>query len=281
MKIKIWGCRGSIVSPGKSTIKYGGNTTCVQVTLKDGTILIFDAGSGIRTLGNNIIKDKDINEMYLFFTHAHWDHVNGFPFFKPVYSDKYTINIRGGLRAKEVLKSYIDEQMKAPFFPVSTYQLKANFNFNIGLPREQQINKAEIIPVSLNHPNGGYGFKVVENGKVFVFMPDNELDGKEFKYGETSADYVRFIKDADLVIHDAQYTPKEFEQKKGWGHSSFMSTINLGLQARVKRLGLFHHDPDRTDEQLDGINLIASEMIKKSGNPYDYFVAYEGQEILL
>ncbi|MBI9104357.1 MAG: MBL fold metallo-hydrolase [Spirochaetales bacterium] len=281
MKIKIWGCRGSIASPGKGTLKYGGNTTCVQVSLNDGTILIFDAGSGIRNLGNHIIKNPSINEMYLFFTHAHWDHVNGFPFFRPAYSEKYTIHIRGGMRAKEVLKSYMDEQMRAPFFPVGTNNLKANLKFSTGRPKDQQIKNTQIIPIPLNHPNGGYGFKIIEDGKVFVFMPDNELEGKEFENGESYYTYHRFIKDADLLIHDAQYTPKEFEQKEGWGHSAFTSTIKLGMLSKVKKLGLFHHDPERTDAQLDRIGLLAAEIIKKEESSTECFIVYEGQEINL
>ena len=157
MKVKIWGSRGSIASPGQSTLKYGGETTCVQITLSDGTIIILDAGSGIRKLGKEIEKTPSIKEMYLFFTHAHWDHVSGFPFFLPAYSEKYTIHIRGGLNAKEILKSYIDEQMKAPFFPVSTNHLKAEFRFTTGKPKEQLISNASISPISLNHPNGGFG----------------------------------------------------------------------------------------------------------------------------
>ncbi|MBI9107785.1 MAG: MBL fold metallo-hydrolase [Spirochaetales bacterium] len=281
MKIRIWGCRGSITSPGRSTIKYGGNTTCIQVTLNDGTIIIFDAGSGIRSLGNELIKDTALSEVYLFFTHGHWDHVNGFPFFKPAYSDKYTIKIRGGGRIKKLLREYVEEQMKAPFFPVSINNLKANFEFTSGRPQQQQINNAKIIQIPLNHPNGGYGYKIIEDDRIFVFFPDNELKGKDFGTGETFASYQKFCSNADLLIHDAQYTPKEFKQKIGWGHSSFLNTIKLGMLSNVKKLGLFHHDPERTDRQLDKIGDYASAVIKKYKSETECFVVFEGQEIVL
>ncbi|WP_319561759.1 MBL fold metallo-hydrolase [Marispirochaeta sp.] len=175
MKIKIWGCRGSIPTPGKSTIKYGGNTTCIEVRLKDDTLVIFDAGSGIRKLGKKIVKEDSARELLIVLTHSHWDHLMGFPFFLPACREDFTINVRGGPIAKESVKRYLEHQMEAPYFPARFSSLKANFDFSHGIPIVRKIGSAELIPIRLSHPNGGFGFRLQDKDASFVFLTDNEL----------------------------------------------------------------------------------------------------------
>ena len=191
MYITIWGCRGSLPTPGSGTLEYGGNTTCIEVRLKDGTLIIIDAGSGLRNLGKQLIKEKDLTDIYLFLTHSHWDHLMGFPFFIPAYINEYKIHVRGGPKAKRSLSKYLEHQMEPPYFPIKFKAIKAQFDFTYGDPNEQTIGTAEIIPVVLNHPDGGYGFKIREGNKTFVFLTDNELD-HQHKNGLTKEEYIDF-----------------------------------------------------------------------------------------
>ena len=278
MKIKVWGCRGSIPTPGKETLRYGGNTTCVEVRLLDNTVIIFDAGTGIRKLGQQIAKENQLNELYLYLTHAHWDHLMGFPFFAPIYMKDIKIHVRGGPIVKRSLKRYLDHQMEPPYFPVDFNRIQATLDFSAGDQEKREIGMAEILPVPLSHPNGGYGFKVVEAGKSFVFIPDNELDVR-IADGLTIQGYVNFCTDADLTFHDSQYTDEEYELKRGWGHSQISSVLELGKRAGIKKLALFHHDPQRSDEELDNLVAYCRNNLKESGKAVNCFGAMEGMEI--
>lgn len=280
MKIKVWGCRGSLPTPGKNTIRYGGNTTCLEVRLDDGTLIVIDAGSGIRKLGQSLLKEKDLTDIYLFLTHAHWDHLMGFPFFAPAYSSKHKIFVRGGPKAKESLHQYLTRQMEPPYFPVPFGTLKAEFDFTFGTPPERTVGSAKIMPIPLNHPNGGYGFKIIEAGKTFIFLPDNELD---FAHSDnmTKDTYVDYCKAATLLIHDTQYTDEEYETTRGWGHTKLSSIIELGVKAGVQQLGLFHHDPNRADDQMDAFVASAQAKIAQTKSPMACFGVKEGMEIFV
>jgi phosphoribosyl 1,2-cyclic phosphodiesterase len=280
MKITIWGCRGSLPSPGKHTLKYGGNTTCVELRLDDGTLIVIDAGTGIRKLGQQLLKDQRLGEIYLLLTHSHWDHLMGFPFFLPAYSEKFVIHVRGGPIAKESLKKYLAHQMEPPFFPARLNAMKAEFDFTPGIPVVKHIGKSEVIPIPLNHPDGGYGFKIVEGNKTFVFLPDNELDYSH-NGSRTKSDYVGFCKGADLLMHDAQYTEGEYARARGWGHSPFLSATDLATRAKVKRFGLFHHDPDHSDDTVDKIVKACQMIISRKKSSITCFGVSEGREILL
>lgn len=280
MRIKIWGCRGSIATPGPSTNKYGGNTTCVEVRLDSGPLIIFDAGSGLRGLGKSLSKEEATTEFYIYLTHAHWDHLAGFPFFLPAYAPKYSIHVRGGPKPKGALEGFLKQQMKPPYFPVPYRMMNAKFDFTLGGPRKRNIGEAEVIPIPINHPNGGYGFKVIENGVSFVFIPDNELDFLH-EGGLSREDYVQFAKNADLFFHDAQYSDAEYINKKSWGHTPFTATLKLGLDAEVKRLGLFHHDPDHSDDDMDQIEELAKTLAAGVGSSIDVFAVKEGMEFFL
>jgi phosphoribosyl 1,2-cyclic phosphodiesterase len=280
MNIKVWGCRGSLPAPGKSTVRYGGNTSCLEIRLTNNTLIIFDSGSGIRNLGRKLLEEQNLIEIYLFLTHAHWDHISGFPFFVPAYSSKYRIHVRGGPRAKRSLKRYLKHQMKPPYFPVPFDVMNAEFDFTHGDPKRRVISSAEIIPIRLSHPNGGYGFKIIEYGRAFVFLTDNELDFKH-EGGLAKEEYINFCMDADLLIHDAQYTEEEYRATKGWGHTTFSSAIELSIKAGVKRFGLFHHDPEHTDDDIDGFVALCQKKIAQANSRIECFGVREEMEIIV
>jgi phosphoribosyl 1,2-cyclic phosphodiesterase len=278
MRIIIWGCRGSLPVSGRRYNKYGGSTSCVEVVLNDGSELIFDAGTGIRDLGRRILQEPKVWELTLFLTHPHWDHLMGFPFFQPAYSSRYRIHIRGGPIAKDTLRRYLEQQMQAPYFPARFDALKAEFDFTSGIPVVQRIGKTEVIPIPLNHPGGGYGFKVIDGDSTFVFLTDNELS-YEHEGGRDHYEYVNFAKDADLLLHDGQYSDEEYATRRGWGHSPFLAATDLAVKARVKRLGIFHHDPDHGDDDLDRIAEICARRAAAAKGSLLTFVAREGLEI--
>jgi phosphoribosyl 1,2-cyclic phosphodiesterase len=280
MNIKVWGCRGSLPTPSEKTIRYGGNTTCLEIRLNDNTLIIIDAGSGIRNLGKKLLEEQNLTEMYLFLTHAHWDHLIGFPFFAPGYLSKYKIHVCGGECAQKSLEQYLRRQMEAPYFPVPFDAMNAEFDFTSGNPDGIYIGSAEIIPIPLSHPNGGRGFKIIEEGRTFVFLTDNELDFKH-ESGMTQDEYISFSKGANLLIHDAQYTEEEYRSTKGWGHTTFSSATELSIKADVKRFGLFHHDPEHTDDDMDEFVASCQRKITQANSKVECFGVREGMEIIV
>lgn len=281
MKVKFWGCRGSLPTPEPYAAKYGGNTTCVEIRLEDGTCIIIDAGSGIRKLGNALLKEPDPpKDIYLFLTHTHWDHLMGFPFFVPAYIPGTRIHVRGGGRAKRYLQRALSAQMEAPNFPVDFKTMKAKFDFTKGNPSGQTIGSAHLTPVPLSHPNGGWGCIIEEAGKSFVFLTDNEL-GHVHEGGLRFSEYVSFCARADLLVHDAQYTTTEYKKKKTWGHSTYSEVTLLAISALCKRVGYFHHDPERSDREIDTFVAAERKRIEDEGRKLKCFAVAEGQSISL
>jgi phosphoribosyl 1,2-cyclic phosphodiesterase len=278
MKLRIWGCRGSLPVPGQTTLKYGGNTTCLELRLDDGTVIVIDAGSGIRNLGKKLIGEKGLRDIYLLLTHSHWDHLMGFPFFAPAYSEQYSIHVRGGPIAKETLKQSLEHQMEPPYFPARMNEMKADFDITHGIPIIKRIGSAEITSIPLNHPNGGFGYALREYDKSIVFLTDNELN-YQHRGGKTYSEYVSFCRGADLLIHDAQYTKNQYQIVKTWGHSTYYDAVHLALDARVKHLMFFHHDPDRTDVELDQIITQYNDVLNKMKSKIQLSAAIEGEEI--
>jgi phosphoribosyl 1,2-cyclic phosphodiesterase len=280
MKIKVWGCRGSIPSPGEATSRYGGNTTCIEIRLADGTLIVIDAGTGIRSLGQALIRERNPNSLYLLLTHAHWDHLQGFPFFLPAYQESYTLQVWGGPRARATLRGFLEHQLDPPFFPVDFTDLAARMRFPRASSSGLSIGKARIEPIPLSHPNGGFGFRFREDGRSFVFLTDNEL-GHDHAGGLTSAAYVGACRGADLLLHDAQYTPEQYRYTRGWGHSTFQEATALALAAGVRRFGIFHHDPQHTDAQLDRLIQGCRDHLSREHGRVDCFGVAEGMEIPL
>ena len=253
MKIKFWGTRGSIPVPGKNTIDYGGNTTCLQITLKNDITVIIDAGTGIRSLGEGLAREKNFRDIYLLITHIHWDHVQGFPFFDPVYDPESIIRVDGFPTCMKGLRVPFDNKMGDGFFPIQFDDLKAEMAYLDTLNKGPlEVDGVVIDSIPLQHPQGGFGFRFREGNKTLVFITDNELT-EEAWAGRHPGEYAKFCKEADVLIHDAQYTPKELEKRKGWGHSDYVSTVDLALKANVRKLVLFHHDPSRKYHEVDAI----------------------------
>ena len=279
MIIKCWGARGSIPVSGKEYIKYGGSTTCMEVRSKNGEIIIIDAGSGIRKLGIKLLEEKKYS-YDIVFTHAHWDHLLGFPFFKPIYTQKARIKMYGYPFAQKSIKELLKISMTPPYFPVNYEDIKANISYHEACKDKFHIDSVTVIPISLSHPNGGLGYKFIEDNKSFVFLTDNELT---FKHpgGLDYKDYMDFSSGADLLIHDCEYTQKDYKTKKGWGHSIYKDALKLAMEANVKKFGLFHHNQEREDKDLDKIVKDCKQIIKKEKSKLKCFAVYEGMQIKL
>ena len=252
MKLKFYGTRGSLPVCEANFQKYGGNTTCVALCNKE-DVYIFDSGTGIRNLGREYFasKDNSIKNIFLTFSHFHWDHIQGFPFFLPAYDSKrdLTITTIGKNDKYFDLKAIFENQMRKEFFPVPLEEMGAKINFIQQETNYYEDGKVRIVSTEHNHPGGAYSFRIELNGKVVVFITDVEhSDGLDQRVIDIS-------KDADILIHEAQYTPEELEHHKGWGHSSWMQAIEVAKAANVKKLFITHHDPDHDDEFLDNVEL--------------------------
>lgn len=252
MKLRFWGTRGSIPSPGPDTIKYGGNTTCLELRLEDNTLIIFDAGTGIRNLGSKIIENNNDKQINLFLSHSHWDHIQGFPFFLPAYRDDIQIRVYGCPPIYDKLKDILTDQMESRYFPVNFDELRARIVFEEINHGQHPIGNAKFSFIENNHPGTAYGYKVTEKNQSLIFITDNELIPKNGSASKWE-DYVAFCQSADLLIHDSQYLDKELLRNSGFGHSSYEQALRLGLEAKVKHLVFFHHNPGRRDEEIDKI----------------------------
>ncbi|MDD5673037.1 MAG: MBL fold metallo-hydrolase [Chitinivibrionales bacterium] len=262
MYIKCWGSRGSIPVSGPLYDRYGGDTTCMELRSRRNDVIVIDAGSGIRLLGNKLLAEN-VKSFDMLFTHAHWDHILGFGFFKPTFHKDRTITVHGRPFNLSSYRDVLRGLMHRPFFPVELSAVPSTLIYkNIGA-RPFKIGSLRVRSVPLSHPNGGVGFRFEEDGKSFVFLTDNELQYIH-KGGLKFDDYVDFCRGADLLIHDAEFTQKDYKHNRTWGHSRYSDAVKLGLAAKVKRLGLFHINQDRTDDMVDDLVAHARAMIAKS-----------------
>jgi len=251
MIVKVWGSRGSIPVSGSKFLKYGGDTTCIEIRTGSGDVIVVDAGTGIRRLGTRLYDDN-CHELHFIFTHAHWDHLMGFPFFKPLFFNKFHIRMHRCPYHNRFVESILSKVMAPPFFPVKYRDIVARMTYLDACPMAFDIGSVTVVPIALSHPNGGSGYKFIEDNKSFVFLTDNEL-GYRHSGGMTFDDYTEFCREADLLIHDAEYTPREYKAFVDWGHSVYTDGLNLALNAGAKKFGLFHLYHERTDRQMDDI----------------------------
>ena len=253
IKVKFYGTRGSISVCGPKFQEFGGNTTCLQVTdTKTNRIGIFDAGTGIRNLGNDLVASgHEQDEIFIVFTHFHWDHIQGFPFFAKAYDPKQIINIFTMGRGKNIedIRGLFTTLMQSDYFPVPFDKMGAHFEFmqpDVSSGVFGHLN-IKVTTNMHNHPGGACGYRLEHEGKSLVFCTDIEHGD------EIDQNTVELCKGADLLIHEAQYTSEELKTKKGWGHSSYEQAIQVAEMAGVKKLVITHHDPDHDDEFLLGI----------------------------
>ncbi len=277
MRIKIWGCRGSIPVPDRRMIKFGGNTTCVEVDLGE-RVLIIDAGTGIRRLGEELLKRKQ-SEIDMILTHSHWDHIQGMPFFMPMYSENTSINILGCNSSYKNLKDILAGQMSHEYFPVSFADLKAKISFSDVCGNVTNLAGCVVRTIQTNHPMATYGVRVETGKSAFVFITDSELNAAEpvTKF----EGFVEFCRGADLLIHDAQFTDEEYPKRIGWGHSTFSRAYELAKQAGVKQLGFFHHDPSREDKELQSIEKLYKQLCRQEDCKIKVFAVKEMSEFKL
>src|SRR5215813_6573621 len=297
VRLKFWGTRGSIAVPGPETLRYGGNTTCLELRA-DGEIIVLDAGSGIRPLGVALQKEFQARpiKLSLLITHAHWDHIQGFPFFNPAYDPKNEIRIFGFDGAGATFREIMTEPMRSPFFPISMRELSARMDINKLKEMRFSLGKLDIHAIFVNHPGVCAGYRIFTSGGSFAFLPDHEpyefflhsARGKELSAeqareigAEQHAALVQFLRGSDILILDSQYTDQEYETRIGWGHGSISSAVSLALEAEAQTLLLFHHDPSHDDEMVDTMVQAAREVAAKSRRPLEIAGAQEGSEILL
>jgi phosphoribosyl 1,2-cyclic phosphodiesterase len=277
MLVRCWGARGSIPVSGREYLRYGGDTPCLEIRTGDDGIVIIDAGSGIRRLGNRLIAEKR-HDYSLIFTHAHWDHIMGFPFFRPIYRSGTHIAMFGCPFAQASLREMISRIMAPPNFPVNFADIKAELRYQEACEETFSLGGLTITPIPLSHPNQGMGFRFEEGGKSFVFLTDNELTYRH-PGGLEYEDYCAFAKGADLLVHDAEYRPQDYRKTRRWGHSVYTDTLRLALDAGVGRLGLFHHNQERTDEAVD--EMVADCRRIAAGRPLECFAIHQDMEIVV
>ena len=277
MLVRCWGARGSIPVSGREYLRYGGDTPCIEIRTGDDGIVIIDAGSGIRRLGHRLLAEKR-QDYALIFTHAHWDHIMGFPFFKPIYRSGTQIAMFGCPFAQTSVREMISRIMAPPNFPVNFADIKAEIHYQEACEETFHLGGLTITPIPLSHPNQGMGYRFEEGGKSFVFLTDNELTYRH-PGGLEYEDYCAFAKGADLLVHDAEYRPQDYRRTRTWGHSVYTDTLRLALDAGVGRLGLFHHNQERTDDAVD--EMVADCRRIAAGRPLECFALRQDMEIVV
>jgi phosphoribosyl 1,2-cyclic phosphodiesterase len=277
IEVRFWGVRGSIPTPGPGTAEIGGNTSCVEVRA-GGLLLVFDGGTGLRLLGNSLLRHMPI-EAWIFFSHVHWDHIQGFPFFTPAFVRGNVIHMYGGVKVSGTLEETLAGQMENPSFPVHLSEMGAKMNFTdleegelVELPSKE--GPVKISNTRGNHPNGVYAYRVDHAGHSVMYATDTE------HYAIVDPKLKKLAEGVDVLIYDAQYTPEEYAgvsgmPKTGWGHSTFEAAVELAKAAGVKKLVLYHHDPGQDDKAVRDKERRARELFPNS------IAAYEGLTIQL
>jgi CheY-like chemotaxis protein len=294
MKVRFWGTRGSIATPGPGTNHFGGNTSCVEVTTDGGDLLIFDCGTGARGLAAELMaQGKKTIDANILLGHTHWDHIQGFPFFSPAFVKGNTVAIYGPEGSRGPLHDVLAGQMEFTYFPIDLNQLPAAITYHDLTEGIHTIGSARIVTQFLNHPAMTVGYRVEADGVAMAYLVDHEPFSDElWRAGaepgrvesilhEGDRRHARFMADADLVIHDAQYTPEEYPSKKTWGHSPYDYVVQIAAAAGVRRVALTHHDPGHDDHFIADIERNARNVALQRGTGLEVFCAYEGCELVL
>jgi len=292
--IKFWGVRGSIPTPGPTTLFYGGNTSCVEVRAA-GQIIILDAGTGLRLLGRELLAEYDEKplDLTLLLTHTHWDHIQGLPFFLPVYQPRNHLRILGYEGARVGLESVLSSQMESPFFPIGLNEVPANIRIEELKDWAFDLNGVAVHAHAAFHPGVCVGYRLSIGGRSVAFFPDNELPSLEEAAraatraaGRTPVPATRgqpslaeFVRGVDALVMDSQYDAREYEQHVGWGHGCVDRVVALAVEAQVKQLYLFHHDPDHDDATIDRMVAHAQKLAVARSSPLQVHAAREGLSV--
>jgi len=297
--LRFWGVRGSYSAPFTSHLGVGGNTSCVEIRVGD-ELLICDAGTGIIPLGNELMEQDSIRDMLIVLTHYHWDHVCGLPFFVPAFNPDWQLRFFGPGRDAHEIEKHVSAQMSAPYFPVGTETWMAAVDYLTPSNNTFQHGPFNITYQNVHHPGVTYGYRIQYGDKNIVYISDNECmflnknikrRYQEFNTEEQALyqamereEYdsaLRFMKDADILIHDAQYTPEDYDKKRGWGHSCYIDTVNSAIDAGVKELYLYHHDPNYDDAQIQHIHQDCLRLIGERNAALECHIACEGHTVSL
>jgi phosphoribosyl 1,2-cyclic phosphodiesterase/ActR/RegA family two-component response regulator len=290
VRLRFWGVRGSIPTPGETTVKFGGNTSCVELRA-DGEIIILDAGSGIRPLGHALNREFNGRPMKLtlLITHTHWDHIQGFPFFVPAYDPRNQIRILGYEGARDGLRTTLAGQMESPYFPIELDEMPGNIVIEELKEMNFSIGSIKVEACFTNHPGVCVAYRIFTNCGLLVYMPDNESFTRRHSSGNGAAalpstlegHLLEFVRDADVLICDSQYDAGEYKAHIGWGHGCVDEVVRLAMTAKVKRLFLFHHDPTHDDDFIAALVAHARRVAEQAGSPLHIEAAREGVQVLL
>jgi phosphoribosyl 1,2-cyclic phosphodiesterase len=288
LTLRFWGTRGSIPSPGPSTARYGGNTPCVELRTEDGWLVILDAGTGIRELGRSLMAraNGDGVDGDIFLTHAHWDHIQGIPFFAPLFHRGNHFTIWGSRSLQTSIDRVVRDQMSPVVFPVSFEELQARIDFQELAEERRAGSGYEVAAMAVRHPGGALAYRFTESnagGGGLVYVSDNEL-GADARYDtppEWRSKFVEFVQGAAVLVHDTMYRAEEYRNFVGWGHSTYEDAVELALEASVKRLVLFHHHPERTDDEVDQCVASCRALVQARGARLDVIAAAEGMTLIV
>jgi phosphoribosyl 1,2-cyclic phosphodiesterase/CheY-like chemotaxis protein len=285
LTVRFWGTRGSIPTPGRSTLRYGGNTACVEIRAGE-NILLFDCGSGVREAGLALMREFEGRpiRVHLFVSHTHWDHIQGFPFFVPAYVPGNQASIYSLRGSDKSLEKIFTGQMDTNYFPVDLSAMLAQLQF-VELDGTVEIGDARVSHVYLNHPGIAIGFRVERKGKSVVYLTDHEpyckLSGDNEFNRKIDREIDDFVAGTDFYIREAQYTEEEYSSKKGWGHSTWRDAVESAHAAKVRRLSLYHHDPTRDDDAVDAIVAQCRAYMLERGMNFECTAAAEAQQLTL
>src|SRR3981081_2003602 len=297
MRVRFWGTRGSVPTPGQSTVRYGGNTACVELRTNAGAFIIFDSGTGIRELGLKLARQGGPVSAHLMLGHTHWDHISGFPFFTPAFVPGNHLVIYGARDLDRSLRDVLAGQMHYTYFPVPLGELRADIDFCELEEGEITIDDAVVRTHYLNHTAVCMGYRVEADGVSVAYVtdhepyglvggnaathgPDGQRAGGAFLHGGDRR-LINFLRGVDLLIQDAQYTPEEYADRRGWGHSSVDYVTDLAVESGARRVALFHHEPTHADDQIDAMVERARTRAREAGSEVELFAPAEGDEIAL
>jgi phosphoribosyl 1,2-cyclic phosphodiesterase len=282
MRVTFWGTRGSVPTPGPATVRYGGNTSCVEVATAAGTCLILDSGTGIRELGLHLARQEEPISAHLLLGHTHWDHISGFPFFSPAFEPGNRLSIYGAGDPERSLHDVLAGQMHSSYFPVPLSDLGADITFcELGEGR-LRIDDATLQTHYLNHTSLCIGYRIEADGASVAYVTDHEPYAAAAE-GLTGADLglIDFVRGVDLLIQDAQYTSEEYTARRGWGHGNTDYVVDIAVAAGVRRVALFHHEPTHTDADVDRMQAAGQARARGAGSAVEVFGATEGAALAL